>query len=255
MPQASGLRAYTKVYNSKPDGYTIGDFISGHLYEFTLGKTKPPFDLKKFTWLLTSNKSIYCIVTPKDGLATWEELIAASKKEPPLKWGVALYGSSMHVNSAWVKEEAGIEQAKLLILPGAAGVVSALIRKDIDMALIPINSARPIIDSKDANVVVTFTEERYFPDVPTIGEKGFPQFSKYTGGYRLVMGPPDMDPEAYRILASAAEKMFDDPKYQEQTIKQGSLMSPLAGEEVKVVVNDRIKFYETIAPVLKKHIK
>ena len=69
------------------------------------------------------------------------------------------------------------------------------------------------------------------------------------------MGPPNLDPEAKRILVTAARKMVNDPKYQEFCLKIGSLPSPLVGDEVTQAVNTRVKFYEEIAPILRRHLK
>lgn len=253
VPQASGAKAYSDVFKSDPDGYTIGDFISGHLSDVALGTMKMPFDIRKFTWLLTSNQSVYTFISRKNGPKTWEEMLAAAKKEP-LKWGVALYGSSIHVNSIWVKEEVGIP-ARFIILPGSAGLVSSVMRGDVDVALIPADSAKSIIQAKEANVLVTFSDTRYYPEVPTMIEKGFPQFLPNISGIRLVMAPPDLDPEARKILIAAAKKMVADPKYHEFCQKIGSLPSPLTGQEVADAVNNRIKFYGQISPILRKHLK
>lgn len=253
VPTASGMKARTTVYNEEPDGYTIGDLNVGHLYDYTLGSEKPAFDVRKFTWLFTSNGSVYVLVTPKKGPATWEEMLAAAKKEP-LRWLAGSYGGSIHINSIWFKEVVNIP-ARFLTIAGATGVVSSLLRGDGDIALLPIDSAKSIIESKDVNVLVSVTEKRFFPQIPTIIEKGYPQFLPYLGSARLIWGPPNLDPEAKRVLTAAAKKMYANPKYQEYCLKIGSVVVPIVGDEVEKLVNGYINFYRDLVLILKKHMK
>ena len=253
VPTASGMKARATVYSADPDGYTIGDFIQGYLFDYTFGSDKPSFDVKKFTWLFASNMAVYVLVSRKNGPATWEEMLSAAKKEP-LRWLAGSYASSMHINSIWVKEVVDIP-ARFLTIAGATGVVSSLIRGDGDVSMIPIDSAKTVIDSKDVNVLATFTEKRYYPSVPTIIEKGYPQFLPHMSSARLVMGPPNMDPEAKEVLMSAAQKMYADPKYQAYCTTLGSVLSPMVGKEVDEAIASRIRFYQDLAPILKKHMK
>ncbi|MFB3887793.1 MAG: Bug family tripartite tricarboxylate transporter substrate binding protein [Thermodesulfobacteriota bacterium] len=253
VPTASGMKARTTVYNSDPDGYTIGDFIQGYLFDYTFGSDKPSFDVKKFTWLFASNMAVYVLVSRKNGPATWEEMLGAAKKEP-LRWLAGSYASSMHINSIWVKEVVDIP-ARFLTIAGASGVVSSLIRGDGDVTMIPIDSAKAVIDSKDVNVLATFTEKRYYPNAPTIIEKGYPQFLPHVNSARLVMGPPSMTPEAKEILIKAVQKMYGDPKYQAYCRTLGSILFPMVGKQVDEAIANRIKLYQDLAPILKKHMK
>ena len=109
--------------------------------------------------------------------------------------------------------------------------------------------------SGELRILVTFDEKRYYPDVPTIIEKGVPELAKYVGGYRIVMGPPNMDREATRVLIEASRRMIQDPKYVAYVEKLEGAMSPLVGAEVGTMIEDRINWYAKMAPTFSKHMR
>ncbi len=250
----AGARAYIDIGEADPDGYTIGDFNSGQLYEYLVGTLKLPFDPRKYTYLFAPCSTTRLMVAPKKGFATWEEMLAGSKKEP-LRWAVGQYGSAMHLESVYVKETVGI-QAKFIIMEGSAKVISALLRGDVDVVFMSFEAARSAIESKDLNVLVTMTDQRVFPQVPTIGEKGFPQIDDYVGPYRTFVGPPNMDPEVKRVIIATAQKVMADPGFRDYLSKMGIInINPIYDKVVYDKAFGYAKFYQNYESVIRKYIK
>ncbi len=251
MPGASGLQAYESVLKAKPDGYTFGDFNSGSLYAMLFGSQKIGFDPRTYTWLFALTKTTRVFISNKKGLASWEELVAKSKKEP-LTLLVPQFGTTAHLDCILAVEITKIP-AKIVSMEGTADVVNAVIRGDADAALVSFDSVTTIAETKEVNTLVSFTQEKVLPWVPTIVEKGFPECTKYMRRVgRHYMGPPNLDAEAERLLVAAGRKMLADPKFQDFLIKRKSDVQPIFGKDLKETVKAEIADIEKFLPVYKK---
>jgi len=251
MPGASGLQAYENVLKAKPDGYTFGDFNSGSLYAMLYGSQKIGFDPRTYTWLFALTKTTRVFISNKKGVASWEELVAKSKKEP-LTLIVPQFGTTAHLDCILAVEITKIP-AKIVSMEGTADVVNAVIRGDADAALVSFDSVTTIAEAKEVNTLVSFTEEKVLPWVPTIVEKGFPDCTKYMRRVgRHYMAPPNLDAEAERLLVAAGRKMLADPKFKDFLIKRRSDVQPVFGKELKETVKVEIEDIEKWLPVYKK---
>ena len=251
MPGASGLQAYENVLKAKPDGYTFGDFNSGSLYAMLYGSQKIGFDPRTYTWLFALTKTTRVFISNKKGVASWEELVAKSKKEP-LTLIVPQFGTTAHLDCILAVEITKIP-AKIVSMEGTADVVNAVIRGDADAALVSFDSVTTIAEAKEVNTLVSFTEEKVLPWVPTIVEKGFPDCTKYMRRVgRHYMAPPNLDAEAERLLVAAGRKMLADPKFKDFLIKRRSDVQPIFGRELKETVKVEIEDIEEWLPVYKK---
>lgn len=255
MAEAGGARAAVYMYNeAKPDGYTVGTFNVGSLYKFLYGSEKLPYDIRKYTWLFSAGGELdRFLISNKKRFATWEEMVASSKKEP-LTFVSINVGSSEHLESIFLKELVGLP-GKFTFSGGTAMSVSAVLRGECDIAMISYDSAKAIIDSKEVNVLVTFTEKRLLPQVPTIKEKGFPNLLKYIGGKtnRVIIAPPNLVPESKRIIIAAARKMTVDPEYRAFCEKIGTKLDFIFDEELKEEIMERTELLLQMAPILQKY--
>jgi tripartite-type tricarboxylate transporter receptor subunit TctC len=246
------LQAYEYVLKAKPDGYTFGDFNSGSFYAMLYGSQKTGFDPRNYTWLFSLSRTIRAFISNKKGLASWEELVAKSRKEP-LTILVPQFGTTAHLSCIWVVEITKIP-AKIVSMEGTADVINAVIRGDADAAFVSYDSVSTIAEAKEVNTLVSFTEERLLPWVPTIIEKGFPECVKYSKTVsRHYMAPPNLDPEAERLLVAAGRKMLGDPKFIDFLKKRRTDVQPLFGKDLKETVKVEIEEIGKSAPVFKKY--
>jgi tripartite-type tricarboxylate transporter receptor subunit TctC len=257
MTGGAGQQACNHVFReAKPDGYTIGDFNRGNLYRFQVSDEKLPFDVMKFSYLFSiTNVNRIMISSKKSNIRTWEEMIAFSKKEP-LKWAVSAVGGSEHIEAIYVKETLGIN-AKFTKWGAQSAVVSAIMRGDAHVTLINNVPVEPLIKAKEVNHLLSFTEKRLDPQVPTIGEKGFPQVEKNVGGKggNVIIAPPNLDPEARRIIIAAGRKMLVDPAFLAFADKIQADIDPLFDKDVWGALNENLNFYKMMAPTLKKYLE
>ncbi len=257
MTGGNGGKACQYMFSdAKPDGYTIGDFNRGNFYRFVLSGEKMPFDVMKFSWLFSlSNVTRVMVSNKKSGITSWDGMLAAAKKEP-LKWAVGSIGASEHIEAIYLKELVGIP-AKFTTWGSQSAVLGAIIRGDAHVTLINLNAVKTLIDAKEVNFLVSFTEKRLHPQVPTIKEKGYGQTLGNVGGPggNTTIGPPRMDPEARRIVVAAAKKMVTDPEFLAFAKTIGSDIDPLFDKDMDDLIAANSRFYEQMGPTLKKYLE
>ena len=253
---AGGGRAKAVNYlyqDAKPDGYTIGDFNRADIYKFSYGAEKLPFDIKQFTWLTAFTESRRVIVSKKNGPKTWAEMMTMAKKDPPII-ASSTVGSSEHMETIWFKEVVGLP-GKITSTGGSSVTVGAIIRGDADLSLMDYAAIKTLIDSKEVNLLVSITQERLVPDVPTIKEVGYPKCLEFIGGRlgRNVVGPPKMDPQAKRLVIAAARKMVADPEFQSYCEKAGNELAPLFEKEQEAAMMRYIDVIIANIPMFQKY--
>ena len=64
-----------------------------------------------------------------------------------------------------------------------------------------------------------------FPQLPTLIESGYPEYS--TGSWYGLLAPAGTDPEIISKINQAAEKVLKDPSVREQLVKEGA--DPIGG--------------------------
>jgi tripartite-type tricarboxylate transporter receptor subunit TctC len=175
-PGASGNTGTAAVAKAAPDGHTLGVSIVGPLVINALLSAKMPYDtatdLVPIT-ILAAQPSILVInadVPAKDV----PELLTLIKREPDkYTYGSIGRGSLSHLSMESLAAKAGV---KLVHLPfsGSPATVTALMRGDVQMAVLP---AAPVVpqgrDGKLRMLAVTSPERsRLLPDLPTLREAG-----------------------------------------------------------------------------------
>jgi tripartite-type tricarboxylate transporter receptor subunit TctC len=172
---AGGNLGADAVAKSPPDGYTIllttnGLAIAPALYR------KLPFDpaqdVTPVTQILAS--SLVLVASLRSQLASVQELIAAARSKPGgMNYGSTGAGNPLHLTMEMVKIAAGID---LQAVPyrGDAPLHAALIAGDVDVAVVPMATARSHIDGGRVRALAITGGKRSpaLPDVPTLTEQG-----------------------------------------------------------------------------------
>ncbi len=252
MVGAGGAKQLTYMYkDAKPDGYTFGDFNRGNAYNFTHGANKLPFDVMEITFLSSLARSNRILLSRR--FKTWEEMLAAAKKEP-LTFVSSNPGAAQNLDTIFFKEGVGLS-GKVANAGGTALAVSALLRGDGDIYVIDHASGKALIDSKEVNALVSFTAERVEPNVPTIVEKGFPQLLKTVGGQgaRTYIAPPKLNPEAKRILITAMKRMVANPEFKAFCEKLKIELEPTFDQDAEDIIGGYIELLKKNIDILKKY--
>jgi len=251
IPEAGGRRAYSSVFNAKPDGYTIGDFNLGFITENIT--SKPEFDVHKFSYLLRTGVSVRVIATRKDGYKSWKEMMAAAR-EREIKWAAGNFGRGAHIDSILAKEALGIP-AKLVNFAGTADGAGAIIRGDVQVGLFSLDSIQGLLKAGEFRLLLIFDDKSEFPGVVTSTELGYPDLAENIRYQRYMVGPPGMDREAARVIVAAFRKTLIKKEVIAWADKMEFPILPLYGEEAEKVAKKVMNFYIKMMPTLEKYLK
>jgi tripartite-type tricarboxylate transporter receptor subunit TctC len=175
-PGASGMTGTDAVAKAEPDGHTIGISLGGALAINTLLFSKMPYDPAKEIALITllTNQPSALAVPASLGVTSVAQLVEMLKKDPgKYNFGSIGNGSLSHLAVEAIAQKSG---AKLIHLPYGSSpqAMTALIRGDVQLAVMPAISVMPHAQSGAVKILAVSTAKRsqFLPDVPTLKESG-----------------------------------------------------------------------------------
>ena len=175
-PGAGGNIGADAIAKSAPDGYNLLVTTTGHAVAASLYK-KLPFDPIKDFAPASQLIATYLVLVANPGMpATLKELVALAKAQPgKLNYGHTGLGVAPHLVGEMLKVTAGIEFL-LVAYKGDAQTVPAMMSNEVQFGFSPPNSVVQQVKSGKLRAIVVSGVKRasILPDVPTIGEAGFP---------------------------------------------------------------------------------
>ncbi len=252
-PAAGGQKAYNTVFNARKDGYTIGAFDIAFATETLLEKVD--FDISQFTFLSRAMSTTRIIVTQKNGFANWDEMVKSSKTKE-LKWGTGAYLKSTQIDSIIVTERAGVPTRFIPWGGGTAECMNALIRGDIQVALVSEDSVKGLLDAGEIRVIAVISEKSRYPGVPCSKDLGYPDLHEKLGAHRFVMAPPALPGEIRNLLVTAFKRAMNDKDFQAWTKKMDFPLTPLFGDEAEKEALRMIRYYQQdVKPIVLRYAK
>lgn len=194
-PGASGMTGTDAVAKAEPDGYTIGVSIGGPLAVNTLLFSKMPYDPRKDLALITVLTTQPSALTVPASLPVKNvaELIALLKKDPgKYNFGSIGNGSLSHIAMEAIAQKSGTQ---LVHIPYGSSpqAMTAVMRSDVQMAVMPAISVMPHVQSGAVKVLAITSAKRspLMPDVPTLKESGIELEADAWNGLVAPAGTPD----------------------------------------------------------------
>jgi tripartite-type tricarboxylate transporter receptor subunit TctC len=176
-PGAGGSIGIRETARAEPDGYTLVVVSSGHAVNHVLYKDLGYDTLKDFSAvaMLGSLPSVL-IVPPTLPVNSVKELVAMLKANPgKYNYATAGVGSGAHVSLAKFNVAAGVK-AVHVPLKGTPPILAETMAGRVEYAMVPaVSGMGPVRDGKVKPLAVS-TGKRVaaLPNVPTLGEAGFP---------------------------------------------------------------------------------
>ena len=176
-PGAGGTIGIRDTARADPDGYTLVLVSSGHAVNHVLYKDLGYDTLKDFAAvaMLGSLPSVL-IVPPNSPVNSVKELVTMLKAKPgQYNYASAGVGSGAHVSIEKFNVAAGVK-AVHVPLKGTPPILTETMGGRVDYAMVPaVSGMGPVRDGKVKPLAVT-TGKRVaaLPNVPTLGEAGFP---------------------------------------------------------------------------------
>jgi tripartite-type tricarboxylate transporter receptor subunit TctC len=175
-PGAGGNTGTDAVAKAAPDGATIGVSIGGPLAINTILFSKLPYDPKKdiapVTQLVTMPSAL--AVHPDLGVKNVADLIALLKKEPgKYNFGSIGNGSLSHLTMEAIAQKSGAQLVHIPY-PSSPAAMTALVRGDVHMTVLPAIAVTPQADVGKVNILAVSLPKRspYLSNIPTLKEAG-----------------------------------------------------------------------------------
>lgn len=242
-PGASGMIAADMVARSDADGYTLVNTPTAYAVNEILAKsTAKNMRIamgKDLIAVAPQAQTVNVLVVhPELGIKTVADLVSLAKQKPgEIFFGTSGRGSSSHLASELFNLAAGIKTTAVHYR-GGADSVKDLLKGEIKMLFATIAPVQGLI--KEGKLVALATtglaRDPSFPDLPTIAESGYPD---YSSGYWMGLSAPAGTPsEIIKALENANSAALKDAKIKESLATFG--FTPMTGSS-----HDFDKFYQS----------
>ena len=212
------------IAKAKPDGYTIGmgNFAPLAVNHALFKKLAfDPFnDLVPI--MLIERGPLILMVKQESPFKTVKDVVAAAKAQPgKLSYASGGIGGSHHLSGSLFEHTAGIDMIHAPYKSGSAGAQD-LMGGQVDMMFEQMYAAMPSIKGGRlrALAITSKTRSALLPDLPTMGEAGFPAVEVLN--WQGIIGPKGLPAEIVRTLNAAGNKALQDPDVRAKMLEQGN---------------------------------
>jgi tripartite-type tricarboxylate transporter receptor subunit TctC len=227
---AGGTIGIRDTARADPDGYTLAVVSSGHAVNHVLYKDLGYDTLKDLSSvaMLGSLPSVL-IVPPNSPVGSVKELVAMLKAKPgQYNYATAGVGSGAHVGIEKFNVAAGVK-AQHVPLKGTPPILTETMAGRVEYAYVPaVSGMGPVKDGKvKALAVSTSKRVAALPNVPTLGEAGFPNGESTF--WLALLAPSKTPPDVIAKVNAEVARALKSQDMVEKLAKLGTepmLMSP-----------------------------
>jgi tripartite-type tricarboxylate transporter receptor subunit TctC len=226
-PGAGSTLGTKSVAAAEPDGYTLLFGSSGSLAVAPALYPKLKLEtLKMFAPVATVSLLPHAfVVAPSLPVKTVQEFVAYAKTNPgKLNYGAAI-GTPPHLLSTLLKVRAGIE-VTYIPYKGSAASVTDLLAGQTHFTIDAMVGLYPLIKDGKLRALGVARAQRWpaLPDVPTLRESGFPDFTNdaWTG----VVAPAGTSAEVVETLNQAINNGLRSAEMQENLARFSAIVKP-----------------------------
>ena len=228
-PGASGNIGTDAVAKADTDGYTLGVSIVGPLALNTLLFPRMPYDPARDLTPVTilAGQPSVLVVNNDLPARSVDELIGLLKRDPgKYNFGSIGVGSLSHLAMEAIAIKSGTRPVHIPF-PGSPAAVTALIRGDVQMAVLPAASVVPQAqDGKMRMLAVTVPERSaLLPDLPTLREAGIAGVE--ADAWIGLIAPAKLPEPIVRKLGDTVRQILAEPEIREKLKAQ--FMEPSGG--------------------------
>ena len=236
------------VAKSRPDGHTIGMFLTPHAVNPFIMTNLPYDTLKDFVavtlvaivpGILTMNASV-----PARNL---RDIVALAKAKP----GQLNYASpgpitSAHLSMELLKSMGGID-IKHIPYKGGAPAITALIGGEVQLLISGPPNVLPHVRAGRVKAVAVTTAKRLpaIPDLPTVAEQGFPGYDTYE--WYGVFAPGKTPRPVVEKLSREIARVLRVPEVNERISAQGAEPQGNTPAEFQKFVQNEMDKWGTLA--------
>ena len=223
-PGAASALGLREIYDSKPDGYTIGMSCSVNVLKIMglLPYTHHDFHVTSVASLTWSA----LVVSAKTPFQTVQELVDYAKANPgKLRWSTTAKGAVYWIQSRYFE---GVTGTKFNLIPNPGGASYVATQVGGGHADVGIAAYRPLqsqVEAKNIRILGITTEKRVtgFENLPTLKEQGY---NIVMSGWAAGVAPKGLPPEVSQKLFSASRKVAESKEWRDYCILTGGMATP-----------------------------
>jgi tripartite-type tricarboxylate transporter receptor subunit TctC len=256
-PGAGGSIAARFASQSPNDGYTLY-FAAASTFTALAGAPGVPANLpiqvpRDFLAIgFVSQQPMFIAASPKSGINSIADLIAAAKKSPgEVSYAATGIGRITHLTMELLQMRAGI---KLQLIPYAGGpsqALSDLISGRVQIVLDGYGGVGPGIEGGSTKGVAVATAKRLpeFPNLPTVAET-LPGF--FAGGWNVLVAPLGTPDAIIRKVSADLRVALEDKGVQAKLATVGTYVQPMTPEELTTFIQEQQKVWKPVAEAVAK---
>lgn len=235
MPGGGGWAGWTQIANANPDGYTVGfinspNFMTGYLDP---RQGREDVGLSSFQPLgnQVTDYGAIAINPNDDRFGDIEELMEHAQDNELTVTSTGV-GSDDHFASLALGDQHGA-QFRVIHNDGAADSTAALLGQNVDVVFANVGELYTLHNDGEINIVAVMREgderSEFLPDVPTLGEAGYPDV--YSWSSRGLAGPAGIDQQIMDKLVQAFERGIQNQAHIDELASQGLQVDYRATQE------------------------
>ena len=212
-PGAGTLIGATLVAKAAPDGYTllVGGFASNSVSPLLFKAEYDPITAFEPIGMFGTAPTVI-ITYPDSPYKTIKDVVDAAKKKPgEIMYGSSGNGSPLHMSGEMFTAQAGVQMTHVPYKGGSAHILD-LIGKRLDVIFDTSTNSTPLIKGGKVRPIAVSAKTRLpdFPDVPTLTEAGYPDFS--VNGWYALYAPAKTPAPIVEKLSAELQKVLQMPE-------------------------------------------
>jgi tripartite-type tricarboxylate transporter receptor subunit TctC len=237
---AGGQLAMSAVAKSAPDGYTLLVSDASLATAASLYKQlsfDPVTDLRSVVLLVTVPHIV--VVNPAVQANSLNDLIALTKKAPgALNFGSGGLGSPLHLAGEALRLETGMTWTHIPYR-GAGPAIIGSIANEVQIATPSLPAVLSLVQSGKLRALAAMSPQRLvtLPDVPTVGEAGYPKATVL--GWIGLHAPEGTSADILRAIETSATGVMQSVDLREKITGQGADGTPLGSAAYGKFVADQ----------------
>jgi tripartite-type tricarboxylate transporter receptor subunit TctC len=244
---ASGVIGTDAVAKAAPDGYT---FLFAATSYGTIPALQPklPYDpVKSFAPVsLLGTSAMTLVISSKFPAVSVRDFVAQVKKQPGMvNYASPGSGSSQHLAMELFKQESGLHMVHIPY-KGSAGALTDLVAGHVQASVVSLQSASSFVQSGKLRMLGVMSRERSpaFPDVPTLGEAGYPKLLVET--WYGVLAPAATPPAIVNRMNAELGQLLALPEVKDALARQG--LEPAGGrpERLEALLHNELKLWAQV---------
>ena len=253
VPGASHKIGLTRIWKSKPDGYTI---ICNSIPQNVLGEVviyKTDYLMRDFSYICAISKVKTVLFVHWDSWSTFDDFLSAAKQRV-LVGGVSGVGSAAHLSGLVAMDELKLNP-KWVNFDSGGEALAALAGKHIDFIVTLGPTAFPMVKANRVRPLIVIDEEPdpFFPTTPTAKQKGIEITP--TPAYFGMLAPPNTPQDRLDILEKAFLKAVNDPGLQKLSNDRFLNISFISAKDYKQETERQFRLVEKYRNFLKADLK